>query len=162
MGQPKVPYNHLNILKSDKKKKNGPRHSHYYPTYRGKSTSKTFILYRIQYILCIKILFYNFNAHSTGSNNCNTLLVKKLTMFLPSKFLSSSKRRLPDKIFCLTLPKEAQLFAEMCFSYREIINETVEKLLSTKDLITFWFKKNFQIWHNKDLLSSSYRLWVFF
>lgn len=67
--------------------------------------SKTFILYKSQSILHVKMLFYNSSAHSTGFKNCNTLLVRKLTMFSPSKCLSSSKMKLPEKIFGLTQKK---------------------------------------------------------
>lgn len=40
--------------------------------YRVKSTTKEFILYKIQSILHVKILFCNFNPHSTDFKNYNT------------------------------------------------------------------------------------------
>lgn len=75
--------------------------------YRGKSTTKESTLHKIQSILHVKILFYNFNPHSTGFTNYNTgKKKKKLTMFSPSKCgFSSSKVRPPQKIVCLTQKK---------------------------------------------------------
>lgn len=54
--------------------------------YRGKSTTKEFILYKIQSILHVKILFYNFNSHSTGFKNYNT--GKKINCFHPLHVVS--------------------------------------------------------------------------
>lgn len=104
VSQAKLPYNGLHILKLDTKNM-GHTIQTITHTHRGKSTSKTFILYKSQSILHVKMLFYNFSAHSTGFKNRNTLLVRKLTMFSPSKCLSSSKMKLPEKIFGLTQKK---------------------------------------------------------